>query len=92
MRSKAELCSITRVYLMPAWRGAVHGYSYTLTLGGRAIVKDSFDPDTDLARALLELGIRGKAEVYDARTGRPRTMVDIERVVDVGDPCEAVAS
>jgi hypothetical protein len=73
------MTEVTRVYLIPQWCGGRAGYRYSATLGGRTIIKDSVDPETDLARALLDLGITGLADVYDGKTGKPRTTIDIER-------------
>ena len=37
------------------------------------------DPECDLARALLARGITGELTMVDANTGKPRTVIDIER-------------
>jgi hypothetical protein len=42
-------------------------------------VVDSRDPEHDLARVLLARGMTGNVTVVDGKTGRPRTVVDIER-------------
>src|SRR5262245_46971727 len=51
---------------------------YDVTFGGKVIVADSADPETDLARALIAQGITGVVEIFDDRTGKPRSRVNIE--------------
>ena len=53
-------------------------YLYDVTFGGKVIVADSPDPETDLARALMAKGITGVVEIFDDRTGKPRSCVNIE--------------
>lgn len=53
-------------------------YLYDVSLGGKVIVADSADPETDLARALMAQGITGVVEIFDDRTGKPRSRVNIE--------------
>jgi hypothetical protein len=53
-------------------------YLYDVTFGGKVIVADSVDPETDLARALMAHGITGVVEIFDDRTGKPRSRVNIE--------------
>ena len=53
-------------------------YLYDVTFGGKVIVADSADPETDLARALMAQGITGVVEIFDDRTGKPRSRVNIE--------------
>jgi hypothetical protein len=55
-----------------------HWYAYDVLLDGEIIVADSRDPAHDLARALLTRGIKGRVEVLDGKTGRPRYTVNIE--------------
>jgi len=55
-----------------------HWYAYDLLLGGEIIVADSRDPAHDLARALLARGVKGRVEVFDGETGKPRYTVHIE--------------
>jgi hypothetical protein len=54
-----------------------HWYAYDVLLDGELIISDSRDPDTDLARALLSRG--GVVTVLDGRTGKARTLVNIEK-------------
>jgi hypothetical protein len=42
-------------------------------------VEGSRDPEHDLARALLARGLKDKVTMLDANTGKPRTVIDIER-------------
>jgi hypothetical protein len=53
-------------------------YLYDVTFGGKVIVADSADPETDLARTLMAQGITGVVESFDDRTGKPRSRVNIE--------------
>ena len=55
-----------------------HWYAYDVMFGGATIVSNSRDPEHDLARALLARGIKGLVEVRDGRTGKPRSLVNIE--------------
>ena len=50
-----------------------------MILGDRVVIADSKDPEHDLARVLLAEGIRGTVEIRDAVTGKPRTIVNIEK-------------
>jgi hypothetical protein len=56
-----------------------HWYAYDVLLGREIIVSDSRDPEMDLARALLSRGIKGEVTVLDGRTGKARTLVNIEK-------------
>jgi hypothetical protein len=53
------------------------GY-FAVDFHGARIVKRSRDPEHDAARALLKMGLQGKAETIDAKTGKPRLRFDIE--------------
>ena len=55
-----------------------HWHAYDVLLGGEIIVADSRDPEHDLARALLARGIKGRIEVLDSETRKPRSTVNIE--------------
>ena len=52
---------------------------YIVEFDGELIVVGSRDPEHDLARALLARGLTGKVTMLDANTGKPRTVVDIEK-------------
>ena len=52
---------------------------YSVAFDGDLIVEGSRDPEHDLARALLARGLTGKVTMLDANTGKPRTVIDIER-------------
>ena len=56
-----------------------HWYAYDVVFSGETIVTDSRDPDHDLARALLASGIKGKVTMHDGNTGKPRTVINIEK-------------
>jgi len=55
-----------------------HWYAYDVLFDGEIIACNSRDPEHDLARALLARGIKGLVEVRDGRTGKPRSLVNIE--------------
>ena len=61
-----------------------HWYAYDVVFDGELLVTDSRDPEHDLARVLLTRGLTGKVTIYDASTGKPRTVVDIERAAPWG--------
>ena len=65
--------------LHPKWVGGRDGYRYSVICRGELIVDRSRDPECDAARALLARGITGKLTMLDGKTGRPRTIVDIEK-------------
>jgi hypothetical protein len=52
---------------------------YSVILDGKLLVEGSRDPECDGARALAARGITGKLTLCDGKTGRPRTVIDIER-------------
>jgi hypothetical protein len=56
---------------------------YNVTFAGEIIVERSRDPEIDLARALLERGHTGKVTLMDGETGKPRTIIDIEKAAKV---------
>jgi hypothetical protein len=65
--------------LHPKWVGGRDGYRYSVICRGELIVDHSRDPECDAARALLAMGYTGKLTMLDGKTGRPRTIIDIER-------------
>ena len=52
---------------------------YSVIFRGELLVERSNDPECDAARALLAKGITGKLTMLDGKTGRPRTVIDVER-------------
>jgi hypothetical protein len=56
-----------------------HWYAYDVVFDGARILIGSHDPEHDLARALLAKGIKGKVTIHDGNTGKPRTIVNIEK-------------
>ena len=68
-----------RARLHPIWVGGRDGYRYSAVLDGRLLVERSRDPECDAARALLAKGIAGKLTMLDGKTGKPRTIIDIEK-------------
>jgi hypothetical protein len=69
------------VHLHPPARKSGIPYSgrYGVSLDGEMIVENSRDPECDLARALLARGITGTVTIVDGATGKPRTIINIEK-------------
>jgi hypothetical protein len=65
--------------LHPRWVGGEAGYVYSVICEGKLLVERSRDPECDVARALVVQGIIGKLSLCDGKTGKPRTIIDIER-------------
>jgi hypothetical protein len=63
--------------LHPHWTAS--GYLYSVICDGKLLVDRSRDPECDAARALLALGYTGKLTMLDGKTGKPRTIIDIEK-------------
>ena len=51
---------------------------------GETIITGSRDPEHDLARALLSRGITGRVTMHDGNTGKPRTLINIEKAATSG--------
>lgn len=64
--------------LHPIWVPKV-GYRYSVVFHGKRLVGHSRDPECDAARALLASGITGKLTLLDGKTGKPRTIIEIEK-------------
>ena len=62
-----------------AGSGRDNYYHYDIVVDGRLVVRDSHDPECDLARALLAQGITGTIALHDAVTGKPRVVINIEK-------------
>ena len=75
--------------LFPVWTpelgagGMPYTDRYNVAFEGEIIVERSRDPETDLARALLARGHTGKVTMLDGATGKPRTIIDIEKAAKV---------
>ena len=52
---------------------------YDISFHDEIVVENSRDPECDLGRALFAKGITGKITIIDGTTGKPRTIVDIEK-------------
>ena len=65
--------------LHPIWTGGRDGYRYSVIFRAECIVSRSRDPETDATRALLAKGVTGRITLLDGKTGKPRTVIDIER-------------
>ena len=68
--------------LHPVWvpRG---GYRYSVIFRGELLVDRSRDPECDAARAPVAKGITGRLTMLDGKTGRPRTVIDIDRAAQL---------
>ena len=64
--------------LHPIWV-PTGGYRYSVIFRGKLLVERSRDPECDAARALVAEGITGKLTLLDGKTGKPRTIIDIEK-------------
>jgi hypothetical protein len=64
--------------LHPIWVPKV-GYRYSVIYDGKLLVERSRNPECDAARALLAQGITGKLTILNGKTGRPRSVIDIEK-------------
>src|SRR5262245_33854351 len=75
--------------LLPIWTpelgaaGMPYSDRFNVMFAGEIIVERSRDPEPDLARALLARGHTGKVTLMDGETGKPRTIIDIERAAKV---------
>ena len=69
--------------LFPIWAGGKAGYVYNVIFDGELVLERRRDPDFDLARVLLARGLTGKVTLYDGNTGKPRTLMDIEKAAKV---------
>ena len=56
---------------------------YNVVFDGELIVEGSRDPESDLARALKARGITGTVTVLDGHTGKPRTVINIEKAAKI---------
>ena len=63
--------------LHPIWVPTV-GYRYSVIFRGKLLVERSRDPECEAARALVAKGMTGKFTMLDGKTGKPRTIIDIE--------------
>ena len=70
---------IARLQAPECKEGVRYNGLYCVEFDGELIVVGSRDPECDVARALLARGITGKLTMVDANTGKPRTIIDIER-------------
>ena len=76
-------------HVFPIWTpelgagGMPYSDNYNVAFAGEIIVERSRDPETDLARALLARGHTGQVTMLDGATGKPRTIVDIEKAAKV---------
>ena len=65
--------------LHPKWVGGREGYLYSVIFGGKLLIENSRCPECDVARALVAKGIAGKLTLSDGKTGKPRTVINIEK-------------
>jgi hypothetical protein len=52
---------------------------YSVLFDGKLLVERSRDPECDAARTLLARGYNGALLMLDGKSGKPRTIIDIER-------------
>jgi hypothetical protein len=52
---------------------------YSVLFDGKLIAENSRDPECDAARALVKLGYTGVLHMLNGKTGKPRTIIDIEK-------------
>ena len=52
---------------------------YSVLFDGKLLIERSRDPECNAARALLARGYTGQLHMLDGKTGKPRTIIDIER-------------
>jgi hypothetical protein len=78
-RHRRSLVAYLKANRPPKGRTRDSCYLYDVIFDGRVIVADSKDPECDLARALLAEGHAGIVAMLDAVTGRPRTVINIEK-------------
>ena len=69
--------------LHPKWVGGRDGYRNSVIFEGKLIVDRSRNAECDAARALVAMGRTGKLTMLDGKTGRPRTIIDIEKAAKV---------
>src|SRR5262245_16475371 len=75
--------------LFPVWTpelgasGMPYCDRYKVVFAGEIIVERSRDPETDLARALLDRGHTGIVTMLDGATGTRRTVINIEKAANV---------
>jgi hypothetical protein len=55
-----------------------HG-SYNVLFEGKLLVERSRESELDACRAMFAQGVTGKLTILDGKTGRPRSIVDIEK-------------
>ena len=75
--------TVLKARLHPHWVGGEAGYVYSVICNGELLVERSRAPECDAARALVARGITGKLSLCDGKTGKPRTMIDIERAAEL---------
>ena len=74
---------IARLHPPERKEGVRYSGLYCVEFDGELIVVDSRDPEHDLARALLARGLTGKVTMLDAKTGKPRTVIDIAKAAEL---------
>jgi hypothetical protein len=69
-----------RLHLIKLKKG---GDVYSVIFRGELIVERSLGPELDAARALLAKGITGELTMLDGKTGKPRTIIHIEKAAQL---------
>jgi hypothetical protein len=57
------------------------GRLYTVVHNGKVLIRESYDPELDACRKLLELGLKGKLTTY--RGDQPCMVLDIEKAAQL---------
>jgi hypothetical protein len=52
---------------------------YSVLFDGKLLVEGSRDPECDAARVLASRGYTGTLHMLDGKTGKPRTIINIEK-------------
>ena len=74
---------IARLHPPERKEGVRYNGLYCVEFDGELIVVGSRDPEHDLARALLARGLTGKVTMLDAKSGKPRTVIDIAKAAEL---------
>jgi hypothetical protein len=68
-----------KLELFPVWTGGKSGYLYNVTIDGDLVLERVRDAETDTARVLQSRGVTGVVTLYDGNTGKPRSIVHLEK-------------
>jgi hypothetical protein len=74
---------IARLHPPGRKEGVRYNGLYCVEFDGELIIVGSRDPEHDLARALVARGLTGKVTMLDAKTGKPRAVIDIAKAAEL---------